>query len=696
MNAYVSVPSGLSRAMDRVADALKKFAPPTVQIVNDIPQADVVFLHVIGFPETWSAVQTLRSRGKKYVILQYCMRSTQEPKLEAWLDIWRGAEAVYSYFDLEAYWKEDGGSGTLKDLDIEFVHAPLGADSKVFAYPGDVARKFTILTSGYLPEWEGVLEAHQAVVNTDGVMIHLGPGDARYSHRVDQILGCTDQVLARRYQQCKYVAGLRRAEGFELPAVEGLLCGARPIVFDRPHYRQWYGNFAEYIPEGDFETTAKAIQDIFEAEYRSVTTEERFAAASLFSWPVFSEMLWHVVAPPVVEVAAPSKPRMLWIGDAVVASGFARATHRICDRMLDDFDIAVLGLNHVGDPHDFKYKVFPCVSDFLGLARTPELAEQADIIVIQNDPWNIPKYLEVLAKHKVFKPVVGVVAVDGKNIQAEGLNGLSHAIFWTKFGEKECRKGGFTGSSSVIGLGVDTEIYRPLNQLQSRRMLNLPGFLEDKFIIGMCSRNQPRKRLDLAISFFAEWVHKYDIEDAYIYMHIAPTGDVGWDLKQLMQYYGFKGDKRRLISANVDPGYGIAEQEMAVTYSSWDLSITATSGEGWDLPRMEAMACGVPNLAPDAAALGEWPNGSIALVPCDEIMVHGNMINTIGAIPNRKEFIEQLHRFYKDKDYRDKYAVAGFNRVNEPQFRWENVAKEYVNVLNMVLDRVKAEAHAVA
>jgi glycosyltransferase involved in cell wall biosynthesis len=134
---------------------------------------------------------------------------------------------------------------------------------------------------------------------------------------------------------------------------------------------------------------------------------------------------------------------VLWCGDAVVSSGFARATHKIINGLLPDWDVVVLGLNYHGDPHDYPYRIYPCknpltgATNAFGLQRLAELIQKhgPDVVVVQNDPWNIPYYLKACGN----VPVVGFVAVDGKNCRGAGMNGLANAVFWTRFGEEQAK-----------------------------------------------------------------------------------------------------------------------------------------------------------------------------------------------------------------------------------------------------------------
>ena len=373
--------------------------------------------------------------------------------------------------------------------------------------------------------------------------------------------------------------------------------------------------------------------------------------------------------------------KLLWIGDANVATGFARCTHHILDVLRQNWDVTVLGLNYVGDPHKWPYPIYPCWpgGDGFGVRRVPELLAriEPDLIVVQNDPWNIPEYL--MQTKEV--PVVGSMPVDGKNCCGEKLNGLALAVFWTQFGINEARLGGYEQPAVVIPLGVDLEVYRPLDRLASRRAVGIPPELNDVFIIGNINRNQPRKRLDLTIECFAKWVNSREIDDAYLYLHVAPTQESAYEVHQLMKYYGFRGDRKRLILTQPEIGHGAPEAELASIYSCFDVQLTTTQGEGWGLTTMEGMACGVPQIVPDWAALGEWPKDAVVKVKCDHTATTLNAVNVLGGVINTEETILWLDRLYKSRKAREKLGRDGLALVSQDRFRWSSVGEEFAEAL---------------
>jgi D-inositol-3-phosphate glycosyltransferase len=373
--------------------------------------------------------------------------------------------------------------------------------------------------------------------------------------------------------------------------------------------------------------------------------------------------------------------RMLWVGDAVVSSGFARCTHRILDRLHQDWDVVVLGLNYRGDPHQYPYPIYPCWDrDPFGLTRVGGMVTKMkpDVVVVQNDPWNLPEYMSRIGN----VPCVAFLAVDGKNCRGRGLNGLALAVFWTEFGMKEARAGGYHGSAAVVPLGVDLSTYHPQDRKEARKRLGLPEHTHDAFIVGNVNRNQPRKRLDLTISYFAEWVKSQDIRDAFLYLHVAPTMDAGYDVGQLMRYYGLSN---RLIFLEPEPWMGVSESALALTYNAFDVMLSTTQGEGWGLPTMEGMACGIPQIVPDWAAYGEWARDAALLVPCTEIACTPNHINVIGGIAGRGETIQALDSLYTDLAKRDDLRAKGLELVKRPQYRWEHIADRFNDALDEAL-----------
>ncbi len=283
------LPDNLSKAMFRVAGALARYAPSGVEIVRKPEDADVQLLHVIGR----GSLKHLRC--ERYVVLQYCYRSTEWGAVPgAWGSFWAAAEFVWSYYDLH----------DAMPADARFMEAPLGVDNAFLKSSLNLNRA-GVMTSGYVsgPGAEAVEEVALAAAAVEIPVVHIGPRLIVGMERVPPgnwtaRSGISDAALARLYSRSLWVSGLRHVEGFELPAAEGLLCGARPIMFDRPETRRWYDGFAEFIPECSGPPLVEILTELFsltphDFQVSLVSLEERAEASRRFSWPKIAGEFWH-------------------------------------------------------------------------------------------------------------------------------------------------------------------------------------------------------------------------------------------------------------------------------------------------------------------------------------------------------------------------------------------------------------------
>lgn len=281
MKVFVDPPAHLSRAMRRVAGALRVYSPrDLVKIVNNRRDADLEVLHVIGLEAIERAKQTT-----PFAVVQYCVHSTDADYAQ-WRPLWDAAKLTWSYYKLDAH---------------PFYHAPLGVDQEVFS-PSRVTRT-SVMTSGYVsgPGAEAIEEMATAARLVGLPVTHLGPVPVHshdQSKKMDvgggwrSVNGINDEQLAQEYSRCLWVSGLRHVEGFELPVIEGLLCGARPIVFDRDDMHQWYKEHAVFVPECSGETLVKTLVSVLSQEPAPVLPSERDEVARKFDWRTIAEGFW--------------------------------------------------------------------------------------------------------------------------------------------------------------------------------------------------------------------------------------------------------------------------------------------------------------------------------------------------------------------------------------------------------------------
>lgn len=273
--------------------------------------------------------------------------------------------------------------------------------------------------------------------------------------------------------------------------------------------------------------------------------------------------------------------KVLWLGHADIPTGYAKVTENICTRLYEmGWDIRVYGEGAKGYPHKMPYRVYPAGQDAIVLKRVID-SLQPDLIVALDDHWNVAIYMQTLTDLGFDIPIVGYIAIDGENVRrdtASKLSALKHAVCFTEFGVNQLELGGYVGAVSVAGHAVDTELYTTYDKQDARSKVRIgipSSVLRNAFIWGIVGMNQPRKRIDLSLAYFAAWWKAAGKPaDAYVYVHSEISG--AYDLDQLADYLGIKG--RVLTTYGVLP-----ESHMPAMYSILDVMISTSEGEGWGL-----------------------------------------------------------------------------------------------------------------
>ena len=103
---------------------------------------------------------------------------------------------------------------------------------------------------------------------------------------------------------------------------------------------------------------------------------------------------------------------------------------------------------------------------------------------------------------------------------------------------------------------------------------------------------------------------------------------------------------------------GISHEEMVQKYASASVAVVPSIYEGFGLPAVEAMACGVPLVSTDGGALAE-------------VVEDAGLVVSAG---DAKALANAIRRLFEDDDLRSEYASRGLSRV-EQHFCWNRCAE---------------------
>lgn len=203
----------------------------------------------------------------------------------------------------------------------------------------------------------------------------------------------------------------------------------------------------------------------------------------------------------------------------------------------------------------------------------------------------------------------------------------------------------------VIPLGVDERFHTTDRQAvaQVRKQLGLP----EHFILFLGSL-QPRKNLGALLRAYEALPD--ELTKTY---GLVLAGARGWKNEPLeKQIKRLQATGLRIVI----PGF-IDEGQLPALYAAADLFAFPSTYEGFGLPPLEAMACGTPVIAANAAASPELLHDVALLVDPD----------------NTEAFAAALASLLTDERLHSHYSRRGLNKAKE--YTWERTAQSFIALM---------------
>ncbi len=139
--------------------------------------------------------------------------------------------------------------------------------------------------------------------------------------------------------------------------------------------------------------------------------------------------------------------------------------------------------------------------------------------------------------------------------------------------------------------------------------------------------------------------------------NLVLAGGEGWLYDEVHAQVAERGLPERVLF----PGF-VAEDDLPALYSAAAIMAFPSLYEGFGLPVLEAMACGVPVLASTAPCLPEVAGGAALLIAPRDV---GAMAATIEKLVNQPEL---------------RHALRAKGLARAAQFRWENSAADLLRI----------------
>lgn len=393
-----------------------------------------------------------------------------------------------------------------------------------------------------------------------------------------------------------------------------------------------------------------------------------------------------------------AKPKLLWCGDIVAMTGFARVTENVLQRICDQYEVVVLSHNWWGDPTPLqsKYKMYPSSNRFqtapFGEDRIREVVEKEkpDIVFTINDMWIINEQynrIKDLHQQKLFK-FVGYAPMDSygwTGCLSDTANEWDGIVSYTEFGAHEFILGGIKKPITIIPHGITKDQFYPIDKTEARKRLNLK---DDIFIVFNGNRNQFRKRIDITVEGFAKFAK--DKPDTQLYLHMG-LKDQGWDIMPLfaraMRREGLDPNGRIILTAQTQGPPNVEVDFLNAIYNAVDIGVNTCKGEGWGLVSHEHAACQVAQVVPNHTSCKEIFEGYGRLIRCDHVDVDTNYSREMPC-PSSDHLADILTELYEDKEKREAIAELCYLRATDERFNWDTIAHQFGEVFQEVLNPV--------
>lgn len=212
----------------------------------------------------------------------------------------------------------------------------------------------------------------------------------------------------------------------------------------------------------------------------------------------------------------------------------------------------------------------------------------------------------------------------------------------------------------VSYLAADSSKFYVCNNSERFLLIKEKYSLPDKYFLSLCTL-EPRKNLDHLIRSFVRFIREQHISDLFLVL----VGTKGWMLEKIDNALGdARAYRDRIILTDRIP-----DEDLATVYSNAHSFYYMSLYEGFGLPPLEAMQCGVATVTSNASSLPE--------VVADA----GIMTDPY----NEDDLCDAMYKFYYDNNIRNKYQKKGLERAK--LFSWAKCAQDHIKIYQEIKNR---------
>lgn len=238
-------------------------------------------------------------------------------------------------------------------------------------------------------------------------------------------------------------------------------------------------------------------------------------------------------------------------------------------------------------------------------------------------------------------------------------------VAMSEYGERLLNEAGYR--CAMVPHGV-SDLFEPdaKRGAKFRDKFSIP---DDFTIYLFLNRNQHRKNIpDLVDAYTMFSADKFD---TYLYFHCAMKEDIGWNIPVYLR--SKKVSSKCAYTTGVNPELGVDLSTLIDIYNIADVFVSTTTGEGFGLTTLEAMACAKPVIITDYTTSEELIGDNCGIrIPVDRMVRLPDKTRGVYAgYPDVNKFAEAMQFYYDNVDIRIQHGLNG--RKKSQLYRWDDL-----------------------
>jgi glycosyltransferase involved in cell wall biosynthesis len=180
--------------------------------------------------------------------------------------------------------------------------------------------------------------------------------------------------------------------------------------------------------------------------------------------------------------------------------------------------------------------------------------------------------------------------------------------------------------------------------------------------------------------------------NAHLWMHCFNRGNVTWRPERMKQVWGLEDSV--MFTTEMKAEEGIPDKDIPYLINCFDVYLTTSGGEGFNIPAVEAMACGIPvvysnySAHPEVVGHAGLPIRTAAMIP--------DQVEPIDrAVVDIADAVKAVKRLLTDKALYNHCALQGLSRARDV-FSWDLIAEQWTQLINSSFSAKKVVTRGVS